>query len=47
MSEVCVLRGGSWLNFPGSVRASVRYLDYPGNREDCPGFRVLCSSPIE
>ena len=42
-----VLRGGSWYNIPGSVRASARYYARPDLRSDFIGFRVLCSSPIE
>jgi|CXWL01.1.fsa_nt_gi energy-coupling factor transporter ATP-binding protein EcfA2 len=46
-SEARVLRGGSWYLDPDYVRASVRYYDHPGDRDDDIGFRVLCSSPIE
>ena len=42
-----VLRGGSWYNDPGYVRASVRGITLPGFRSYGIGFRVLCSSPIE
>lgn len=45
--EARVLRGGSWYDNPGSVRASVRYGLRPGSRDGFIGFRVLCSSPIE
>ena len=41
-----VLRGGSWYDSPGGVRASVRGRDYPGSRYSGIGFRVVCSSPI-
>lgn len=36
-----VLRGGSWDDIgPGYCRASFRYWDYPGNRDDDVGFRL-------
>ena len=41
-----VLRGGSWYDNPGYVRASVRYDLHPVARFSSIGFRVLCSSPI-
>jgi formylglycine-generating enzyme required for sulfatase activity len=41
-----VLRGGSWVNYPGLARSAFRSRDYPNNRYFGIGFRVLCSSPI-
>ena len=38
-----VRRGGSWVNNPGSVRASNRYSDYPSNGYSNGGFRVASS----
>lgn len=34
-----VLRGGSWLNVPQSVRCAYRYWDFPTNRTNDVGFR--------
>ena len=42
-----VLHGGSWKNYPNSMRASTRSNSFPGYRRNNVGFRVLCSSPIE
>ncbi len=42
-----VLRGGSWDNNPGLLRASVRSYLHPDLRSYYVGFRVLCRSPIE
>ena len=44
---VRVLRGDSWYNYPGDVRASVRSSNHPAYRYFRLGFRVLCLSPIE
>ncbi len=41
-----VLRGGSWLSVPVSVRASIRLWFNPVDRYNGIGFRVVCSSPI-
>ena len=41
-----VLRGGSWRYLPHYARASSRFENYPDNRDDSVGFRVVCSSPI-
>ncbi len=46
-TQARVLRGGSWGNAPGGVRASVRFSPHPDDRNYYVGFRVLCSSPIE
>lgn len=46
-NEARVLRGGSWLNGPGYVRASKRFSSPPNNCFNNLGFRVLCLSPIE
>lgn len=41
-----VVRGGSWVNEPVNVRASMRVDLRPNARYNGFGFRVLCSSPI-
>lgn len=46
-NESRVLRGGSWFNYPGIVRASARNYGPPDDRLNNFGFRVLCLSPIE
>jgi formylglycine-generating enzyme required for sulfatase activity len=40
-----LLRGGSWLNYPGRCRSAVRYYLLRGLRYLNIGFRVLCVSP--
>jgi formylglycine-generating enzyme required for sulfatase activity len=40
-----VLRGGSWLDLPGSARSSVRPGSNPDGRGNFVGYRVVCSSP--
>ncbi len=40
-TEFRVLRGGSWLDFPGDCRSAVRYDGYPVDRYDDIGFRVV------
>jgi formylglycine-generating enzyme required for sulfatase activity len=35
-----VLRGGSWLNKPRSLRVSIRYRNLPDNRHDTYGVRI-------
>ncbi len=45
-SEARELRGGSWSDGPGGVRASARNSSRPDSRLGDYGFRVLCSSPI-
>jgi formylglycine-generating enzyme len=35
-----VLRGGSWINVPGSARSARRYWFTVGDRDGCCGFRV-------
>ena len=42
-----VMRGGSRLNPPDNVRASMRYSALPDIRDELVGFRVLCGSLIE
>lgn len=37
-----VVRGGSWLNDPGDMRAAYRRRRRPGRRGDVLGFRVVC-----
>ena len=39
------LRGGSWLNYSGNCRCSVRYDFDPGGRGGSIGFRLSCLSP--
>lgn len=41
-----VLRGGSWDHHPVELRASVRYNNHPGVRDDFIGFRVCRASPV-
>lgn len=40
-----VLRGGSWPNLPQFCRSSGRIYDYPSDRVDFVGFRVVLGSP--
>ncbi len=42
-----VLRGGSWNNFAGNLRAASRVHLHPVSRNDDVGFRLCRSSPIE
>jgi formylglycine-generating enzyme required for sulfatase activity len=35
-----VVRGGSWNNYPHTVRSARRYMNHPNNRADFVGFRV-------
>ena len=37
-----LLRGGSWLSFPGDCRSAYRYHRRPGNAFNYVGFRVVC-----
>ncbi|WP_019509103.1 bifunctional serine/threonine-protein kinase/formylglycine-generating enzyme family protein [Pleurocapsa sp. PCC 7319] len=38
-----VLRGGSWLHFPGSCRSAQRFQSSPKNKSDAFGFRIASS----
>jgi formylglycine-generating enzyme required for sulfatase activity len=40
-----VIRGGSWLNYPGFCRAASRFSFPPVNRLSYVGFRVCCAAP--
>jgi formylglycine-generating enzyme required for sulfatase activity len=40
-----VLRGGSWFDPAGGLRAAGRYRSHPGDRVGLVGFRVVCRSP--
>ena len=40
-----VLRGGSWVDFPGNCRSARRGWDDPSLRVDAFGFRVVCAAP--
>ena len=40
-----VLRGGSWSNHPGDVRAARRFLDRADDRDRSSGFRVARTMP--
>ncbi|MBT9317303.1 formylglycine-generating enzyme family protein [Leptothoe spongobia TAU-MAC 1115] len=40
-----VIRGGSWLIYPGYCRSAYRYYDSPAHRDYSFGFRVVCSAP--
>ena len=35
-----VVRGGSWGNYPGDLRAALRLRDFPGDRFRSVGFRL-------
>ncbi|MCP9772468.1 formylglycine-generating enzyme family protein [Synechococcus sp. Tobar12-5m-g] len=37
-----LLRGGSWLSYPGLCRSAFRSLGGPGGADDGVGFRVVC-----
>jgi formylglycine-generating enzyme required for sulfatase activity len=37
-----LLRGGSWILYPGGCRSAFRSNHHPGNRNDYVGFRVCC-----
>ncbi len=37
-----VLRGGSWMFFPGACLSAFRLNDYPSRTYDSDGFRVVC-----
>jgi formylglycine-generating enzyme required for sulfatase activity len=37
-----LLRGGSWINYPGYCRSAYRYNNPPGRRGNAIGFRVCC-----
>ena len=41
----CVVRGGSWLNYPLSCRSAYRGRLNPDNVSNDFGFRVACVSP--
>jgi formylglycine-generating enzyme required for sulfatase activity len=41
-----VVRGGSWYDNPGLLRASDRYDDARGGRDGYLGFRVVCGLPL-
>ncbi|MEL7356935.1 MAG: formylglycine-generating enzyme family protein [Cyanobacteria bacterium J06560_6] len=40
-----IVRGGSWINYPGYCRSAYRGDDTPDNRYGDVGFRVSCSAP--
>jgi formylglycine-generating enzyme required for sulfatase activity len=40
-----VLRGGSWIDLPRDCRSALRDNDYPEDRYDFVGFRVVCEMP--
>ena len=40
----CVVRGGSWNNYPENCRSAFRYDDAPESRYYGSGFRVVCGS---
>lgn len=44
-SKYCVLRGGSWDNYPWDCRSATRARDVPDNRDGSGGFRVCL--PVE
>lgn len=41
--DLRVLRGGSWLHFPGSCRAAQRLKSAPNSKSDAFGFRIATS----
>ena len=41
--DIRVLRGGSWLHFPGSCRSAQRFKSDPKNKSDAFGFRIAAS----
>ena len=41
-----VVRGGSWYNNDGNVRAAIRVWGVPTYRHDNPGLRVVLSAPV-
>ena len=43
--ELCILRGGSWVSFPGFCRSAARSRIRPSDRSDVIGFRVACVAP--
>ncbi|MDJ0706969.1 MAG: sigma-70 family RNA polymerase sigma factor [Leptolyngbyaceae cyanobacterium MO_188.B28] len=43
-SKFYILRGGSWLSFPGYCRSASRGYHEPGDRDYDIGFRVCCSA---
>jgi len=45
MGRSRVLRGGSWNDVPGKLRASYRYFTAPGDRRDTVGFRCVKPAP--
>jgi formylglycine-generating enzyme required for sulfatase activity len=40
--ELRLLRGGSWLDFPGYCRSAYRDLNQPDGADYGVGFRVVC-----
>jgi len=44
-SERRILRGGSWITYPGYCRSAYRFINVPGYRNFSIGFRVVCSAP--
>ena len=43
--STCVIRGGSWNNFPRNCRSADRDWNYPDFRYSSDGFRVVCRFP--
>jgi formylglycine-generating enzyme required for sulfatase activity len=41
-----LLRGGSWLNLPAYCRCAFRLSDFPVNRDNSLGFRVVCAGAV-
>ena len=40
-----VIRGGSWIDYPGLCRSATRIDPTPDDRDDLVGFRVSCRAP--
>ena len=43
LSNIKLLRGGSWVYNPGNCRSAYRYGSYLADNDDLIGFRVVCS----